>query len=71
MPDDTDFVAELMGVALQSIYARLAPGVLKEFGQLKTNADRVSFVDKIPCVHETLVIEPEFSGKSEGTMCTI
>ena len=43
----------------------------KEFGQLKTNADRVAFVDKIPCVHETLDIEPEFSGKSEGTMCLL
>ena len=40
--------------------------ILKEFGQLKTNAERVAFVNEIPCVHDILVIEPEFSGKSEG-----
>lgn len=45
--------------------------MLKEFGQLKTNAERVAFVDKLPCVHETLAIESEFSGKSHGTTFSI
>jgi hypothetical protein len=48
----------------QALYNKLPEDGIKQFGQLKTDAERFAYVWKMSDTHEVVQLEPEYEKKS-------